>query len=249
MLELPAENPFGANVDSPAAFIAKPAFTELALPASFFTALHVDRSGKVVEARLVRDPIPSLSAESKKSFDRWSFEPAQKAGQAVETWASIRLDLATEIRPPKLDHFAVTPIAPASPIPAPFVWGSDNSWYERIRPAPLPDGIVPVEQVEVLATPRKTKWDADSYKGPFSCRFWARVNADGRIGRAIVIQVSDPLLIGYFRQQMSTGQLKPAVIAGRAADSWNELTLSGQIGYSTEVKQIANLRKTVLTTP
>lgn len=249
VLELPAENPFGAKVDSPAAFNGKPAFTELPLAAPFYAALHVDRSGKVVESRLVRDPIPSLSAESKKSFDRWSFDPARKGGQPVETWASIRLDLAAEIRAPKLEHFGLTPVTPASPIPAPFAWGSDSSWYERVNAAPIPEGIVPVEQVDVLATPRKTKWDADSYKGPFSCRFWARVNAGGRIERAIVIQISEPLLIGYFRQQMSTWQLKPAVIAGQPADSWNELALTGQIGYSTEVKQIANLRKTILTNP
>lgn len=249
VLELPAENPFGTKVDSPAAFNAKPVFTELLLPVQFFAALHVDRSGKVLESRLLRDPIPSLSADSRKSFDRWSFEPGRKAGQPVETWASIRLDLAAEIRPPKLEHFTLAPITPASPIPAPFVWGSDASWYEHVKAALIPEGIVPVEQLDALATPRKTKWDADSYKGPFSCRFWARVNAAGRIERAIVIQISDPLLIGYLRQQMSTWQLTPAAVGGRPADSWNDLALAGQVSYSTEVKQIANLRRTILTTP
>lgn len=249
VLQLPAENPFGATVDSPPAFNGKPALTELALAAPLYAAVRVDRSGKVLESRLLRDPIPSLAADSKKSFERWSFDPARKGDQPVETWASIRLDLAAEVRPPKLEHFTLTPVTPASPIPAPFAWGSDNSWYERVQPGPLPEGAVPVEQLDVLPTPRKTKWDADSFKGPFSCRFWARVNAAGRIERAIVIQVSDPVLIGYFRQQMSTWQLKPAAAGGQPADSWNELALSGQVSYSVEVRQIANLRKTILSTP
>jgi hypothetical protein len=246
---LPSENPFGGTFDSPAAFNGKPTFTELSLPASFYAAVHVDRAGKVLESRRVRDPIPSLSADSAKSFERWSFDPARKSGQPVETWASLRLDLATEVRPPKVDRFTLTPVTSTTPIAAPLDWSSDASWYDRLRPAPAGDGVVPVEQVDVLATPRKTRWDADSYKGPFSCRFWVRVSAAGRIERAIAIQVSDPLLVGYLRQQMSTWQLKPAQTGGRAADSWNELVLSGQISYSTEVKQIANLRKTILSTP
>jgi len=28
-------------------------------------------------------------------------------------------------------------------------------------------------------------------------------------------------------------------------DSWNDLSLTGQLGYSIEIKQIANLRKTL----
>ena len=247
---LPAENPFGAAVEAPAAFPGKPVFTEQALSVPFYAAMHVDRAGKVVESRRVRDPIPSLSADSKKSFDRWTFEPARKAGQPVETWACVRLDLAAEIRPPKIEQFALTPVTPAAPIPAPFEWGSDSAWYEHLPPAAGGGGnVVLVEQVDTLATPRKTKWDADSYKGPFSCRFWTKVNAAGRIERAVPIQISDPILIGYMRQQMSAWQLKPARAAGQNADSWNELVLTGQIAYSTEIKQIGNLRKTILAVP
>ena len=246
---LPAENPFGATVEAPAAFVGKPVFTELTLTVPLYAAIHVDRAGKVLGSRRPRDPIPSLSADEKKSFDRWTFEPARKAGQPVETWASVRVDLTAQIRPPKLEQFTLTPVTPTTPIPAPFEWGADDAWYQSVRPGSLGEGALAVEQVDTLATPKKTKWDADSYKGPFSCRFWTKVNAAGKIERAIPIQVSDPLLIGYMRQQMSMWQLKPARISGQNADSWNELVLSGQIGYSTEIKQIANLRKTLISAP
>jgi hypothetical protein len=246
---LPADNPFGAAVEAPAAFTGKPVFTELAITIPLYAAIRVDRAGKVLDSRRPRDPIPSLSADEKKSFDRWTFDPARKSGQTVETWASVRLDLAAQIRAPKVEQFTLTPVTPTMPIPAPLEWGSDEAWYQSVRPGSPGEGAVPVEQVDTLPTPKKTRWDADSYKGPFSCRFWTKVNAAGKIERAIPIQVTDPILIGYMRQQMSAWQLRPARIAGQNADSWNELSLSGQIGYTTEIKQIANLRKTLISAP
>jgi hypothetical protein len=246
---LPDDNPFGAAVESAAAFPAKPVFTELAMTAPLYAALRVDRTGKVLEHRRARDPIPSLSADEKKSFDRWTFDPARRNGQPVETWASVRLDLSAEIRPPKVEQYTLTPVTPTTPIPKPLEWPADDVWYQSFRSAPLADNVISVEQVDTLPTPKKTRWDADSYKGPFSCRFWAKVSAAGKIERAVALQVSDPILIGYMRQQMSTWQLKPARIAGQNADSWNELVLIGQISYSTEIKQISNLRKTLVSGP
>jgi len=95
----------------------------------------------------VRDPIPSLSADSKKSLDRWLFDPARKNGQPVETWRSFRLDLQIIILSPKIEQMSMTPVTPASPIPVPFEWGSDTGWYESLKVSPPSDGTIPVEQV------------------------------------------------------------------------------------------------------
>ncbi len=242
---LPPDNPFGLVVDVQAAMPVKPPFTELALSAPFFAAMRVDRTGHVTQSRRVRDPIPSLTADSKKSLDRWVFDPARRSGQPVETWASFRLDLQVVIRAPKIEQMTMTPVIPTSPIPVPFEWGSDTTWYENLKVTPPSDGTVPVEQVDTPPNPKKTKWDADSYKGPFSCRFWIKVNASGRVERSIPIQVSDPVLIAYIRRSLSSWQLRPAQVKGQAVDSWSDLSLAGQIGYSTEIKQIFNLRKTL----
>lgn len=242
---LPEENPFGRVVEAPAALPAKPSFTEASLAAPFYAAVRVDRTGRVSQMRRVRDPIPSLSAESKRSFERWSFDPARKDGQPVESWASLRIDLQVEVRPPRVEQLSMNPITPTTSLAAPFDWRTDAAWYESARSAPPADGTVPVEQADILATPKKTKWDADSYKGPFSCRFWVKVGTTGRVEKSIPIQVSDPILIAYVRKQIATWQLKPARIQGQPADSWNDLLLAGQIGYSIELKQIANLRKSL----
>ncbi|MDQ2978368.1 MAG: hypothetical protein M3R62_04045, partial [Acidobacteriota bacterium] len=80
---LPPENPFGVNAESPAALPQKPAFTEQIVEGALYAGVRVDRTGKVLASKRVRDPIPSLAADTKKSFERWLFEPARKSGQTV----------------------------------------------------------------------------------------------------------------------------------------------------------------------
>jgi hypothetical protein len=242
---LPADNPFGTIAETPAALPAKPPFAEITLSVPFYASLRLDRAGKVLESRRVRDPIPSLSADSKRSFDRWSFDPARKAGQPVESWANVRIDLQVEVRTPRIEQISLSPVTPSTPIPAPLDWASDSVWYDSLQKAAPSDGTVPTEQLDILPVPKKTKWDADSYKGPFSCRFWVRVGPTGRIEKSVPIQASDPVLIAYMRRQMSAWQLQPARQKGQPVATWNELLLAGQIGYSTQIKQIANLRKTL----
>jgi hypothetical protein len=242
---LPADNPFGLEAEAPAAPPAKPAFTEQVVESSLFAAVHVDKSGHVTASERVRDPIPSLAADSKKSFDRWSFDPARKDGQPVETWASVRVEMAVTVRPPKVEQIALKPVLPSSPIPAPLEWSADQAWYDAAPAGRAPDGTVAIEQADTIAVPKKTRWDADSYKGPFSIRMWVKIDAAGHAVRTIPIQASDPLLISYFRKQIPGWQFKPATVKGQPAESWAELSMSGTIAWSAEVKQIANLRKTL----
>jgi len=242
---LPAENPFGLAADVAAALPAKPPFAALGLSVPFYAMMRVDVAGRVLQSRRVRDPIPSLAADSKKSLDRWVFEPARKSGQVVETWASFRLDLQVVIGVPRIEQMSMAPVTPATPIPAPVDWGSDTGWYESLKVSPPSDGTVPIEQVDIPPNPKKTRWDADSYRGPFACRFWIKVNAQGRVEKSIPIQVSDPILIPYVRRSLSSWQLRPAQLKGQAVDSWNDLSLAGQISYSIEIKQIVKLSKTL----
>ncbi|HEX7252749.1 MAG TPA: hypothetical protein VF376_07715 [Thermoanaerobaculia bacterium] len=245
VLHLPADNPFGGNVEVAALAPPKPVFTEATVTVPFFGTMRVDRAGRVSSARRVRDPIPSLAQDSKKSLDRWTFEPAKKGGQPVDTWASVRVDLAVDVRPLKVEQLTLNPITPSTQIPAPFEWGSDNSWYDGLKVTPPSDGTVPVEQTDVPPNPKKIPWSADSFRGPFSCRLWVHVTAAGKIDKVIPIQVSDPVLIGYLRQQLPTWPVRPAHVKGQAADTWNELSMAGTVSYSIEVKQAVSLRKTI----
>jgi hypothetical protein len=242
---LPADNPFGVAAEEPPALPAKPPFPELPITTALFATVRVDPTGKVVASKLVRDPIPSVAAESRRSFEqRWAFDPAARAGQPVETWGSYRLDMQVDVRP-REEQATLAPITPATPLPVPFEWGDDKKWYDNFKAAPPADGTVPLEQVDTTPSPKKTKWGADSYKGPFSCKFWVRVNASGHIDKVVPIQVSDPVLIPYMRKVAPTWPMRPARVKSQPVDSWCEISVTGQISYAIDVKQINNLRKTL----
>lgn len=226
----------------PAALPPKPLLEDAILPAAMFVELRVDSYGKPLIVRRVRDPVPSLGPETQKDLARWSFEPARRAGQKVETWAPLRLDLQVEIEAPEIEQSALTPVTPATPLPAPFDWGSDENWYQALKVPEPSDGTVPVTQLDVAAAPKRTPFP-DSYKGPFSARLWVRVNPSGRVDRVIPIAASDPILVSYFRKAVSKWTLRPARKGTTAVESWNELTLSGQAQYKVEIRQIAQLRK------
>jgi hypothetical protein len=242
---LPAENPFGGTATAPAALPAKLSFADGAVSSAFFVSAHVDPTGKVVSVRRERDPIPSVSAEALKSFSRWTFSPARRGGQATDTWGAYRVEMYVEIRAPKILQMGFTPITPTTPIPAPLAWGTDNDWLESRRPQALTDGTVPIDQVDTAPLPQKTPWSADSYKGPFSVKFWVHVDRAGHADRAIPLEASDPILLSYFRRSMSAWVIRPAQGSGGPVESWNELTLGGQISYSSEIKQIAALRRPI----
>jgi hypothetical protein len=244
---LPGENPFGLTTGEPATLPQKPPFPETTVPVALFAAVRVDPTGKVVQSRIVRDPIPSLAAESRRSFEqRWSFDPATAGGQPIETWASVRLDLQVEVRP-REEQAVLTPVTPATPLPAPVEWGDDAKWLDAYKVNPPTDGTVPLEKAEKAPVPKRTKWSADSWKGPFSCRVWVKVDANGTIQKMIAVQASDPVLFPYMRRTVGTWSMRPARVNGQPAESWNELSVTGQLSYSIAVKQVNTLRKTLAT--
>jgi hypothetical protein len=195
-------------------------------------------------SRPERDPIPSLADASQKSIARWTFDPGRKGADFVDTWASLRLDLQVEVDAPRSVQGVLTPVTPATAVPRPLLWPTDDLWLEGRNASPT-DGTVPLATLDAPPMPKKTPWDADSYKGPFSARFWVKVKSTGVVERAVPLDVSDPALLGYLRRAMSAWAFRPAQANGEPVDSWNELVLSGQIAYDVELKQIASLRRTL----
>ena len=242
VLQAPAENPFGVAAEVPAALPPKLTFADAVANTAAFVSARVDATGRMMGVRPQRDPIPSLAGESQRSLARWVFEPARKGSQGVETWAAMRLDLSVEIDAPRSVQGTLTPVTPATALPRPLVWLPDEAWLET-RKGAAPDGGVPLETVDNPPMPKKTPWDADSYKGPFSARFWVKVNSAGVLEKAIPLEASDPVLIPYLRRAMSGWAFRPARVNGGSADSWNELHMSGQVTYKVELKQIASLRR------
>jgi hypothetical protein len=240
---LPTDNPFGSTAQVPAALPTKLPFNDSVVSSTYFASVRVDPTGKAGQARRERDPIPSLSAEALKSFARWTFTPARRGGQAVDTWGAYKIELSVEVRAPKILQQSFLPVLPSTAIPTPLAWGNDNDWLESRKPAPVSDGSVPIDQVDTAPIPQKTPWSADSYKGPFTMKFWVHVDKSGHVDRSIPLEASDPVLIPYFRRSMSAMILRPAQANGAPAESWNELNLVGQISYSVDIRQIAALRR------
>jgi|SRR5688572_4070287 len=244
ILQAPAENPFGLAAQTPASLPPKLTFTEAIVNAARFVSVRVDRTGRPMGSRPERDPVPSLADEAQRSIARWTFDPGRKGADNVETWAALRLDLQVEIDEPRAVQGLLTPVGPATPVPRPLLWPTDDLWLEG-RNAPPTDGTIPLETLDAPPMPRKTPWDADSYKGPFSAKFWVKVKSSGVVEKAIPLEASDPVLLGYLRRAMSTWAFRPAQANGAPVDSWNELVLSGSIGYDVELKQIVSLRRTL----
>ncbi|MDQ5872246.1 MAG: hypothetical protein M3547_08600 [Acidobacteriota bacterium] len=244
ILQAPGENPFGLVAQTPATLPSKLTFVDAIVTAAKFVSVRVDRTGRPMGSRPERDPIPSLADESQRSLARWTFDPGRKGADNVETWGSLRLDLQVEIDAPRSVQGVLTPVTPATLVPRPLSWPSDEVWLEG-RNAPPTDGTIPLETLDAPPMPRKTPWDADSYKGPFSAKFWVKVTSTGNVEKAIPLQASDPVLLAYLRRAMSSWAFRPAQANGGPVDSWNELILSGQVGYDVELKQIASLRRTL----
>jgi len=245
ILQAPAENPFGTAAQAPASLPPKLNFTDATLAATQYVSARVDAAGKPMGFRLERDPIPSLSSEVQRSLARWSFESARSAAGPVETWAALRLNLQVEIDAPRSVQSSLVLVTPSTAIPRPLAWPTDEVWLKSRKGGGPAEGGVPLDSVDTPPMPRKTPWDADSYKGPFSAKFWVRVKSNGLVEKAIPLEASDPILLGYLRRAMSGWTFRPAQANGTAIDSWNELSLSGQISYSVELKQIASLRKSL----
>jgi hypothetical protein len=244
ILQAPGENPFGVVAQTPATLPSKLTFVDGVVNAAKFVSVRVDRTGKPMGSRPERDPIPSLADEAQRSLARWTFDPGRKGANFVDTWASLRLDLQVEVDAPRSVQGVLTPVAPATAVPRPLLWPTDDLWLEGRNVQPT-DGTVPLETLDAPPMPKKTPWDADSYKGPFSAKFWIKVTSTGTVEKAIPLAVSDPVLLGYLRRAMSTWAFRPAVGNGGPVDSWNELILSGQVAYDVELKQIASLRRTL----
>ena len=211
--------------------------------AAEFVSVRVDATGKPAGFRLDREPIAALSGEVQRTLARWTFEPARRSGAPVDTWASLRLDLTVEIDAPRSVQSSLVLVTPSTPVPRPFAWPTDDAWLESRKGSPPTDGTVPLESVDTPPMPKKTPWDADSYKGSFSAKFWVRVKANGALEKAIPLDASDPVLVAYLRRAMSGWAFHPAQANGAPVDSWNELSLSGSVSYSVDLKQIASLRK------
>ena len=138
----------------------------------------------------------------------------------------------------------LTPVARTAPLPAPFDWPNETAWLDARKSATPNDGTVPIVEVDTAPIPQKTPWSADSFKGPFSAKYWIKVDKAGRVEKAIPLEISDPVLLAYFRQAMNGWLLKPAQTGAAAVrDRGTSSPCPERSRTPSDLKQITALRR------
>ncbi|HWC66203.1 MAG TPA: hypothetical protein VG777_08975, partial [Thermoanaerobaculia bacterium] len=134
LLALPEANPLACDADTPPGLVTRdfPSGVEVSIPE--FVALRINAKGGIEEVRFVHDPIPSLEAQERQSFQKWDFLPPKKGGTPVAGWATIELDLKVGYSRPQIQKATVVPVGPQDPLPVGIPEKWDESWLTTAPP-------------------------------------------------------------------------------------------------------------------
>jgi len=210
-----------------------------------YVALRLAVTGTIEEVLFVHDPIPSLEPQERASFQKWEFLPAKKGGVAVAGWATVELDLKVDYSKPQITRAALVPVTATDPFPAPIVERWDQSWVTTAVPLADLKGAESADTLDQPALPKKTKWYADRYKGPFAVKFWLEISESGRATRLVAVDLKDAVLLPYLEKAISHWTFTPAKRQGQAVACWNVLDLAGTIGYDIDLVRASSIKKSV----
>lgn len=243
VMSLPEKNPFACEADSGATILTRefPSGIEATIPE--FVSVRIDRTGKIEEVLLVHDPIPSLEAQQRESFKKWEFLPPKKTGLDVAGWSTVRLDLKFEFSRPQITRAEFVPVAPTTPVPAVLPGRWDERWIDAAPPLTDLRGAEAVEALDVPPLPRKTKWYADRFKGPFDVKLWIEVSPTGRATRIVSVEMKDPALLAYLKSAISRWSFAPARKGAQPVSCWGVLNLAGTISYDVSLVRSASIKK------
>jgi hypothetical protein len=205
----------------------------------------VAATGAIEEVLLVHDPIPSLEVQQRASFQKWEFLPPKKGGAAVAGWATVELDLKVEYAKPQITRATLVPVTATDPFPTPIVERWDQSWLTTATPLADLKGAESADALDQPALPKKTKWYADRYKGPFTAKFWLEVSETGRAARLVAVDLKDAALLPYIEKAIARWTFTPARRQGQAMACWNVLDLAGTIGYDIDLTRASSIKKSV----
>ena len=224
----------------------KPVTADGVVPTSLFAAIRVDPKGKAVlgAPRARSDPVArGADAALAHALDlraaRTQGRPA--GGQRGLAAPRSRPPRSTLRRSSRCSCYA-DHVGDADPAAERLGHGRGVA-RERRSPAAPVEGTLPIEQLDTPPVPKKQPWSSSSYKGPFSVKFWVRINASGHVEKSDPVSASDPVLVAYFRKAIASWLFRPARAGNAAVATWNELSLSGQIAYSTDLKLTTSLRQ------
>lgn len=245
LLPLPEANPIACDADTAAAIVTRDFPSGIAVTIPEYVAIRVAATGAIEEVLFVHDPIPSLEAQERASFQKWEFLPPKKGGAAVAGWATVELDLKVEYSKPQITRAAMVPVTSQDPVPAPIVERWDQSWVTAAPPLADLKGAESAEALDQPALPRKTKWYADRYKGPLAAKFWVEISEAGRATRLVAVDLKDAALLPYLERAIGRWTFTPAKRQGQAVACWNVLELAGTISYDVDLTKASSIKKSV----
>lgn len=245
LLALPDANPIACASDTPPGIVTRDFPSGITVTIPEFVAMRVNTTGAIEETLLVHDPIPSLEAQERGSFQKWEFLPPKKGGAAVAGWATVQLDLKVEYSKPQITRAVVIPVGAQDPLPVPIDARWDDSWLTNAPPLADLKGAEAADAVDQPAIIKKKKWYADRYRGPFSAKLWIEISDNGRATRLVPVDLKDGALLPYLEKAISRWTFTPARSQGQGVACWSVLDLAGTINFDIDLAQAAPIRKSV----
>jgi hypothetical protein len=246
VLNLPEKNPFACAAATPPNLSTRDFTSGVSVTISAFATVRLNAAGKIEEVLLVHDPIPTLEPQQRESFKKWEFVPARKGGAvSASAWASLRLDLKVEYSKPQIARATFVGVADADPIPAPISSRWDDSWSEGAPALADLQGADGAESLDMPVMPKKTKWYADRFKGPFQAKVWIEVGPAGKATRIIPVELKDAALLPYLQNSIGRWNFAPAHNESGPVPCWGVLDIAGSVSYDVDLVRTASLKKTI----
>jgi len=224
--ELPAVNPLFRPVDTPPRIATPVPAPPLETRTTLFIAVKLGENGRASDAVAVEPPLRALSAPIPALVPKWRFDPAQKGGRPVATWATWSLELAMELENAVWSSFELKPVGKDDPLPKVVREFSGDAWLARFpkEVAPPEAGVVSVEEVDVLPVPDSTKWSVDAARLRAHVTALLEISESGAVARIVPTgEFDEPLLAAWLRKMAGGWKLTPAAAGGKPVACWASL--------------------------
>lgn len=242
--EVPYVHPLFRPVDTSATLsIARPPLAELESLCLLAVAVHVDATGRVLEAVAVEPPLRALAAPVPTLAQKWKYAPATKGGSPVATWATLGLELLVDLEKGAWAELTLHPVKPEDPLTVPLPESPGDGWLARYPKEidPKEPGSISVEDTDAPPNPTKTGWDFDGSRQKSRVSALIEVSAAGAVSRLVPVgSENEPLVLAWVRRSLPGWKLTPAQAGGKPVASW--LALEGTVDYTINSAKLKNRR-------
>ena len=224
--ELPAVNPLFRAVDAPPKISTPVPAPPLETRTTLFIAVKLGSNGRASDAVAVEPPLKALTTPIPALIPKWRFEPAQKGGKPVATWATWSLELLMELEKAVFSSFDLKPVGKEDPLPKVVRESSGEAWLVKFpkEVTPSEPGVVSVEEVDVVPVPDSTKWSVDAARLRTRVTALLEISETGAVTRIVPTgEFDEPLLLAWLRKMAGGWKLTPALAGGKPVACWASL--------------------------